>query len=100
MKNRTIYGIYRKKESGNSSVNLSIHWKKEIMKKITLVGLLALALVSTACSHLDPIDVTPPDDFRVALSLSPFSLRQFNQGYSFRVGEKTATTPVQQPPDF
>ena len=31
--------------------------------------------------------------FRVALSLSPFSLNQFEKGYSFVVGDKTATTP-------
>jgi arabinogalactan endo-1,4-beta-galactosidase len=33
------------------------------------------------------------EDFRVALSLSPFSLPQFEQGYSFRIGERTASTP-------
>ncbi len=33
------------------------------------------------------------DDFRVALSLSPFSLNQFQKGYSFVVGDKTASTP-------
>lgn len=33
------------------------------------------------------------DDFRVALSLSPFSLNQFQKGYSFVVGDKTAATP-------
>ena len=33
------------------------------------------------------------DDFRVALSLSPFSLNQFEDGYTFTVGDKTATTP-------
>lgn len=32
-------------------------------------------------------------NFRMALSLSPFSLGQFDQGYSFEVEEKTATTP-------
>ena len=32
-------------------------------------------------------------DFRVALSLSPFSLNQFQQGYSFTVGDRTASTP-------
>ena len=32
-------------------------------------------------------------DFRVALSLSPFSLNQFQKGYSFVVGDKTASTP-------
>lgn len=33
------------------------------------------------------------EDFRVALSLSPFSLNQFEKGYSFAIGEKTASTP-------
>ena len=33
--------------------------------------------------------------FRVALSLSPFSLNQFEAGYTFVVGDKTATTPAQ-----
>ena len=34
-------------------------------------------------------------DFRVALSLSPFSLNMFDDGYTFKVGDKTATTPTQ-----
>lgn len=33
------------------------------------------------------------EDFRVALSLSPFSLNQFDKGYSFVVGDRTASTP-------
>ena len=33
------------------------------------------------------------EPFRVALSLSPFSLNQFEQGYTFNVDGKTATTP-------
>lgn len=32
-------------------------------------------------------------DFRVALSLSPFSLNQFANGYTFAVGDRTAATP-------
>ena len=35
------------------------------------------------------------EPFRVALSLSPFSLNQFEQGYSFNVNGQTATTPEQ-----
>ena len=36
----------------------------------------------------------PNDEpFRVALSLSPFSLTQFGQGYRFTVGDRTASTP-------
>ena len=34
-------------------------------------------------------------DFRVALSLSPFTLNQFDAGYTFQVGDKTATTPAE-----
>ena len=34
-------------------------------------------------------------DFRVALSLSPFTLNQFDAGYTFQVGDKMASTPVQ-----
>ena len=39
------------------------------------------------------LDVNNP--FRVALSLSPFTLKQFELGYSFQVGDKKATTPVE-----
>ena len=35
------------------------------------------------------------ENFRVALSLSPFTLNQFDAGYTFKVGDKTATTPAQ-----
>ena len=33
------------------------------------------------------------EPFRVALSLSPFSLNQFEKGYKFNIGDKTASTP-------
>ena len=33
------------------------------------------------------------EGFRVALSLSPFSLNQFEQGYTFVIGDSIATTP-------
>lgn len=35
------------------------------------------------------------EHFRVALSLSPFSLKQFELGYTFQVGEKKAATPAE-----
>lgn len=35
------------------------------------------------------------EPFRVALSLSPFSLNQFEEGYTFQVGDQTASTPSQ-----
>ena len=37
--------------------------------------------------------VNNSEGFRVALSLSPFSLNQFDNGYSFVIGDSTATTP-------
>lgn len=39
--------------------------------------------------------VQEPDNepFRIALSLSPFSLTQFEKGYTFVVGDRTASTP-------
>ena len=38
----------------------------------------------------------PTDEpFRVALSLSPFTLNQFEAGYSFQVGDQIATTPAE-----
>ena len=35
------------------------------------------------------------DAFRVALSLSPFTLNQFDAGYTFKIGNRTATTPAE-----
>lgn len=37
--------------------------------------------------------VVNPKNYRIALSLSPFSLKQFKEGYSFVVGDRTASTP-------
>ena len=40
--------------------------------------------------------VAPTDEpFRVALSLSPFTLNQFEAGYTFKVGDQTAATPME-----
>lgn len=35
------------------------------------------------------------EPFRVALSLSPFTLNQFDADYTFKVGDRTATTPAE-----
>ena len=69
-------------------------YKIVIMRLKRVLQAFALGLVAAGCSHQDPVDLTVPD-FRVALSLSPFSLPQFEKGYSFRVGERTAATPEQ-----
>lgn len=52
------------------------------------------ALASTSCSYEEETFHTD-EPFRVALSLSPFALNQFEDGYSFVVGDKTATTPTE-----
>ena len=57
-----------------------------------VVGLLLAALLCLfAFNQFIYIDkkAAPVDNFRVALSLSPFSLPQFDNGYSFKVGDKT-----------
>ena len=65
------------------------------MKNLYLGAVTILALIAAGCSSkIEPVDVTA-DNFRVALSLSPFSLPQFEEGYSFRIGTKTASTPAE-----
>ena len=39
------------------------------------------------------VSVKRVEPFRVALSLSPFSLSQFEKGFTFQVGDQTASTP-------
>ena len=58
--------------------------------------ILLAALICVLCGTSCAIDYTPAttgEPFRVALSLSPFSLNQFEDGYSFVIGDRTATTP-------
>ncbi|MBR6422735.1 glycosyl hydrolase 53 family protein [bacterium] len=57
---------------------------------LTLFALLSV-LFFTSCDY--PEWPASDEPFRVALSLSPFSLNQFEDGYSFKVGEETAATP-------
>ncbi len=59
---------------------------------------LFLALMSALCCTACEVEETPfvlDEPFRVALSLSPFSLNQFEDGYSFVINDKTATTPAE-----
>ena len=69
-------------------------WEDEIFQTLTaedseeeFVGYAEQRVTAHTQSSSEP--------FRVALSLSPFSLNQFEQGYTFRVGDQTATTPAQ-----
>ena len=67
-------------------------------RSINVLRTLFIALMSAFCCTSCEVEETPvvlDEPFRVALSLSPFSLNQFNDGYSFTVGEKTATTPAE-----
>ena len=48
-----------------------------------------------ATEESEEIIVNNKESFRVALSLSPFTLNQFDQGYTFKIGDKTATTPAE-----
>lgn len=58
------------------------------------LALFTCAFTFVSCTYPEfPDNRTEP--FRVALSLSPFSLNQFAQGYSFKVGDKTAATPTE-----
>ena len=52
-----------------------------------------IALQITEKYESKTISTKSTDDFRVALSLSPFSLNQFEDGYTFTIGDKTASTP-------
>lgn len=61
-------------------------------------AILVLSVITiTCCTESSFPEPDGPDistkNFRVALSLSPFSLSQFEKGYSFNVGNKTAHTP-------
>lgn len=51
------------------------------------IGYTSLKSAQQAASATEP--------FRVALSLSPFTLNQFEAGYTFKVGSETATTPAE-----
>ena len=66
---------------------------KKISSYFCIPVIVFMALICTSCE----LEYTPmnSDPFRVALSLSPFALNQFEDGYSFVVGDKTATTPAE-----
>lgn len=72
-----------------------------MMNLFKLLPMYAAAVLSiTVIAGCTKPGIPAPDDscvgtgdFRVALSLSPFSLPQFEDGYSFNVGDRTACTP-------
>ena len=74
---------------------------KKSTKKIILsliAVLLAAVLITLLWNQFIYTDAgyTPAktdEPFRVALSLSPFSLPQFEDGYTFRIGDNIASTP-------
>ena len=79
---------------GYATINGTEVVSRHIMKVQAVTQTLALEFVAIPYK----VEKTSPaeynsEDFRVALSLSPFSLNQFQKGYKFNVGDRTATTP-------
>jgi hypothetical protein len=79
---------------GYATINGTEVESRHIMKVQAVTQTLALQFVAIPYK----VEKTSPaeynsEDFRVALSLSPFSLNQFQKGYKFNVGDRTATTP-------
>lgn len=69
-----------------------------VLKDQLKYTVLALSMMVMTCCTESSIpepeaNSSAPKDFRVALSLSPFSLPQFEKGYSFNIGGRTASTP-------
>ena len=71
--------------------------KKKVLSVIAaLMAVLILMLMWNQFVYFDSNYVpaeNAAEEFRYALSLSPFSLPQFARGYTFKVGNKTASTP-------
>ena len=71
--------------------------KKKALSVIAVVLVIVLGIVFWNQFVYIEGNYKPAEDtsksFRLALSLSPFSLPQFKQGYTFRIGDKTASTP-------
>ena len=74
-------------------IGLVDEWEEEAFWNVTaeeseeeFVGYAAMSHQHSAISN---------QSFRVALSLSPFTLNQFDAGYTFKVGDQTATTPAE-----
>ena len=69
-------------------------WKDEVYQNLTAEDS-EEEFVGYAEQKVKDEKLMAKDDFRVALSLSPFTLNQFDQGYTFKIGDQTATTPAE-----
>ena len=69
-------------------------WEEEAFQNITAEDT-EEEFVNYAALHAPTSAAAAASDFRVALSLSPFTLNQFEAGYTFKVGDQTATTPAE-----
>ena len=69
-------------------------WKEEAFLNITAEDS-EEEFVGYAASHAPASTKAAASDFRVALSLSPFTLNQFDKGYTFNVGDQIANTPAE-----
>ena len=75
-------------------VGLVDEWQDEVFQNLTAEDN-EEEFVGYAEQKLKVESKKSKENFRVALSLSPFTLNQFDQGYTFKVGNKTATTPAE-----
>lgn len=66
---------------------------QRIMQKLGTSETITLPIAGEATEESSEQIIVNPKDYRIALSLSPFSLKQFKEGYSFVVGDRTASTP-------
>ena len=84
-------------ESGRANrieyVGMVDEWKDEVYQNINAEDSEEEFVGYAEISRQHSVISSQP--FRVALSLSPFTLNQFDQGYTFKVGDKTATTPAE-----
>ena len=69
-------------------------WEEEAFQNITAEDT-EEEFVNYAALRAPTSAAAAASDFRVALSLSPFTLNQFDAGYTFKVGDQTATTPAE-----
>lgn len=58
---------------------------------LTLITLPAPAMAAEADDTVTPV----PDNFRMAVSLTPFTGIEFDAGWTYQAGERTATTPAE-----
>ncbi|MBQ9435660.1 MAG: glycosyl hydrolase 53 family protein [Bacteroidales bacterium] len=78
---------------GYATIDSSVVEMTSVMQELTASETISLQFSNTIKGGTQFVTKGKTEDFRVALSLSPFSLNQFEKGYTFVVGDKSAATP-------